>query len=329
MKILITLGCGVVLLCGSIAGNGSYAASREAAQYPNRPIRVIVTGPAGGPTDVVARAVGESLSETLGQLVIDNRAGAAGMIGAKIVAGATPDGYTLMVSFSGPLGLAPLLAASPPYDPLKDFTHISLVVSMPILLLVNPNVPAKSVPELVALAKSRPGKLNYASGGAGTLVHVAGELFKMVANVNIVHVPYKGVSPGMTALMGGEVDMMFNGLASSLPFLQAGRARALAVAGAKRTSLLPALPTIAESGLPLELYSGYGLSGPPGMPKLLVDKIHGALKQALGSAAMKERAKSLGIEVIGSTPEQFITHLRDENAKMAKVIAATGMKGEC
>ncbi len=328
MKILSTLCWAVALLCASFAGDRSYAASAEAARYPNKPIRVVIPGPAAGPADVVARAVGESLAETLGPLVFDNRAGAAGMIGAETVARATPDGYTLLLSHSGPLDLGPMLSASPPFDPLKDFTHISLVVSMPMLLLVNPNVPAKSVQELVALAKSRPGKLNYASGGPGTGIHMAGEMLKIVANVNIVHVPYKGASPGMTALMGGEVEMMFNGLPNALGAIKAGRIRVLAVAGSARTPLLPDVPTIAESGLPFDYSGWYALLGPPGMPKPLVDKIGAALKQALASAAMKERAKTLGLDIIGSTPERLVSHIRTEKAKMAKVIAATGMKVE-
>ncbi|MGE5525401.1 MAG: Bug family tripartite tricarboxylate transporter substrate binding protein [Rhodospirillaceae bacterium] len=312
----------VPVLCAVALCNAAAAAQ----SYPDKPIRVIVTGPAGGPTDVAARAAGDGLSETLGQLVFDNRGGAAGMIGAEIVSHATPDGYTLLISHSGPLGLGPLLAAKPAYDPLKDFTHVSLAMSMPMLLIVHPNVAAKSVPELVALAKSRPGKLNYASGGAGTGIHMAGELFKSVAHVDIVHVPYKGAAPGMTALMGGEVDMMFNGLANSLPLIKSGRVRALAVSGARRTPLLPSLPTIAESGLPFDYNGWYGLLAPPGMAKPLVARVHASLTAALERPATRERLKALGIESIGSTPEVFREHLRNENTRMARIITTTGMK---
>jgi tripartite-type tricarboxylate transporter receptor subunit TctC len=311
----------MLALCGAACCAGA-----TAQQYPDKPIRIIITGPAGGPTDVAARAVGEGLAETLGQLVFDNRAGAAGMIGAEIVSHATPDGYTLMLSHGGPLGLGPLLATKPPYDPLKDFAHISLVMSMPMLLIVNPGVAAKSVPDLVSLAKSRPGKLNYASGGAGTGIHMAGELFKSVAGVDIVHVPYKGAAPGMTALMGGEVDMMFNGLANTMPFIKSGRVRVLAVSGNKRTPLLPELPTIAESGLPFDYNGWYGLLAPPGLAKPMVGRIHASLMKALETPATRDRLKMLGIESIGSSPEQFREYLRNENTKMAKVIAATGMR---
>lgn len=318
----------VTLVCAVVAGSATYAAERGTAQYPNKPIRVVIPGPAAGPADIVARTVGESLAETLGPLVYDNRAGAAGMIGAETVARATPDGYTLLMSHSGPLDLGPLLAAAPPFDPLQDFTHISLVVSMPMLLLVNPGLPAKSVSELIALAESRPGKLNYASGGPGTGIHMAAEMLKLAAKVNIVHVPYKGATPGMTALMSGEVDMMFNGLPNALGAVKSGRVRAVAVAGARRTPLLPEVPTIAESGVPFDYSGWYGLLGPPGMPKQISEQINGALKQALASAGMTERARTLGLEIIGSTPERLVSHIRAEHAKMKKVIAATGMKAE-
>ncbi|HWI14163.1 MAG TPA: tripartite tricarboxylate transporter substrate binding protein, partial [Burkholderiales bacterium] len=291
-----------------------------------KPIRVVVTGPAGGPTDVAARAVGEGLAETLGPLVFDNRAGASGMLGAEIVSHAAPDGYTLMLSHGGPLGLGPLLAAKAAYDPLVDFAHISLVMSMPMLLIVAPGVAAKTVPELVTLAKAKPGKLNYASGGPGTGIHMAAELFKSVAGVDIVHVPYKGAAPGMTALMSGEVDMMFNGLANTMPFIKSGRVRAVAVSGMKRTPLLPELPTIAESGLPFDYNGWYGLLAPPGMGKPMVMRIHDAVIRALETTATRDRLVALGIDRIGSSPEEFRAHLRNENAKMAKVIAATGMR---
>lgn len=328
MMTVVAFFARVTLVCAVVAVGTAYAAERRTAQYPTKPIRVVIPGPAAGPADVVARAVGESLAETLGALVYDNRAGAAGMIGAETVARATPDGYTLLMSHSGPLDLGPLLSAAPPFDPLQDFTHISLVVSMPMLLLVNPSLPAKSVSELIALAESRPGKLNYASGGPGTGIHMAAEMLKLAAKVNIVHVPYKGATPGMTALMSGEVDMMFNGLPNALGAIKSGRVRAVAVTGARRTPVLPEVPTIAESGVSFDYSGWYGLLGPPGMPQQISEQIGGALKQALASAGMKERARTLGLEIIGSTPERLVAHIRAEHAKMKKVIAATGMKTE-
>ena len=291
-------------------------------------MRVIIPGPPAGPADVVARAVGEGLMETLGPLVYDNRAGAAGMIGAETAARATPDGYTLLISHSGPLDLGPLLTRHPPFDPLKDFTPISMPVLMPMLLLANPSLPAASLQELIALAKSRPGKLNYASGGPGTGIHMAAEMLKAAANVNIVHVPYKGATPGLTALMSGEVDIMFNGLPPALGAIKSGKVRVIAVAGSSRTPLLPDVPTIAESGLPFDYSAWYAVLGPRGLPKPIANKIYTALQQALQSAGMKERARTLGLEIVGSTPEQLLARMRTEMEKMRKVIAATGMKPE-
>ena len=327
MKVACNVLSCAALVCTAIAAAGACAAEAP-SQYPSKPIRVIIPGPAAGPADVVARAVGESLAEMLGPLVYDNRAGAAGMIGAEIVARAAPDGYTLLMSHSGPLDLGPLLTRSPPFDPLKDFTHISLVVSMPMLLLVNPNVQAKTVAELIALAKSRPGKLNYASGGPGTGIHMAAEMLKLATHVHIVHVPYKGATPGMTALMSGEVDMMFNGLPNALSAVKSGRLRALAVAGAKRTPMLPELPTISESGIAFDYSGWYGLLGPAGITRPIAAKILMALEQALASPAMKARAATLGLDIIAGDPDQLAARIRNERAKMIKVIAATGMKAE-
>ena len=316
------------LLSAALAAGVAVAAERDAAQYPARPIRVIIPGPAAGPADVVARALGESLAETLGPLVFDNRAGAAGMIGAETVARATPDGYTLLISHSGPLDLGPLLMRNPPFDPLKDFTPISMPVLMPMLLLVNPTLPAASVKELIALAKTRPGKLNYASGGQGTGIHMAAEMLKVAASVNIVHVPYKGATPGLTALMSGEVDMMFNGLPTSFTAVKSGKVRVVAVAGSHRTPLLPDVPTIAESGLPFDYSGWYAVLGPQGLPRPIAAKLYASLQQALQSAPMKERARTLGLEIVASTPAQLLARMRMEREKMAKVMVATGMKPE-
>ena len=295
--------------------------------YPHKPIRMIVPTAPGGPVDIIARTVGPGLSEALGQqIVIDNRAGAGGIMGAELVARATPDGYTLLLTHSGLLGIAPMMYTPPIYDALKDFTHVSVVAAMPMLLLVNPGLPAKTVPELIALAKSRPGKLNYASGGTGTGIHVAFELFNMVAGIKTMHVPYKGAAPGMTGLMGGEVDMMFNGLPSALPFMKAGRLRALAVGGTKRTALLPDLPTVSESGLVFDYSGWFAVVGPAGIPQDVLARLHGALATTLATATMKERLTGQGIEPIGSTPAQFARFLQEENIRLDKVITAAGLK---
>ncbi len=304
-------------------------AQAQSGSYPNRPVRLIVPSAPGGPADIVGRAVGQGLSDMLGQqVVVDNRSGAGGSIGAELLVRAVPDGYTLMISHSGPLAIEPLLHAKATYDPAKDFAPISLVASSPYLLLVKPGVPAKSVKELIALAKARPGTLNYASGGPGTGIHMAAELFNLVAGVKLTHVPYKGAGPGMTALMSGEVDMMFNGVSSALPQVRAGKLRALAVAGAKRSALLPDLPAIAESGLTYDTSGWYGFVAPRGTPAAVLTKLHGDIVKALSTREMKERLSGLGIEAIGSTPAQFSTFLREELTKWSKVIKAAGIKAD-
>ena len=325
--------------CVLFACTASFAAFAQAAEsqpqpggpagYPNRPVRMIVPSAPGGPADIVGRVVGQALTPIVGeQVVIDNRSGAAGSIGAEMVARAVPDGYTLMISHSGPLAIEPLLRAKRSYDPAKDFAPISLVASSPYLLIVNPALAVKSVKELIALARSRPGKLNYASGGSGTGIHMAAELLNLVADVKITHVPYKGAGPGMTALLAGEVDMMFNGISAALQQVRSGKLRALATAGARRSALMPELPTITESGLNLDTSGWYGFVAPHGTPAAIVTKLHADVVKALNTPEMKERLAAQGIEGIGSTPGQFASFLREELAKWAKVIKAAGIRAE-
>lgn len=317
------------LVFGACASLSQFAPAQTApTSYPNKPIRVIAPSSAGGPVDVITRVLAQGMTETLGQqVVVDNRAGAAGLIGAELVAKSPPDGYTLLLGFSGPLAIVPNLNDNTPYDPLKDFAPVSLAASAPYVLLVHPSVPAKSVKELVALARSRAGKLNYASGGNGTGIHMAGELFKLTAGVKIVHVPYKGAGPGMAALMAGEVDMMFNGLSPALPHIKSGRLRALAVGGEQRSSLVPDLPTISESGYKFHTTGWYGVVAPRGTPQPIIAKLHGEIVRALNVPAVKDQLTKLAVEAIGSTPEQFAALMREEFAKWAKVIKAAGLKG--
>ncbi len=318
-----------LIWCVAVASSWLSAAPLHAQSYPARPIRVILPSSPTGPVDVLARAISASYGEALGQqLVLDNRAGAGGAIGAELVARGAPDGYTIMISHSGPLAIEPQLHVKAGYDPLRDFEPISLVAASPYLLLVHPSVPAKSVQELVALARSRPGKLNYASGGPGTGIHMAAELLNLVAGIKIVHVPYKGAGPGMTALLGAEVDMMFNGVSSALPQVKAGKLRALAVAGAKRSQLLPDLPTIAESGLKYDTSGWYGLVAPKGTPRAIVTQLHAGLVKALNQPDTRERLATLGIEGIGAKPEEFRGFLREEIAKWGKVIKSAGLKAQ-
>ena len=305
----------------------STPAAAQTAGYPNRPIRMIAPSSAGGPVDVIARTLSVSLGDILGQqIVVDNRAGAAGLIGAEIVAKSAPDGYTLLMGFSGPLAIVPHLVKSAPYDTNKDFTPITLAASAPYVLLVHPSLPVKSVKELIDFAKSQPGKLNFASGGTGVGIHMAGELFNVAAGVKITHVPYKGAGPGMTALLAGEVNMMFNGLSAALPQVKAGRLRALAVGGDKRSTLLPDLPTVAESGLQFNTSGWYGLLGPAGMSRVLVTQLRNDTLRALAAPETKERLSALAVETIGSTPEEFAALLKQEYAQWGKVVKAAGIK---
>jgi tripartite-type tricarboxylate transporter receptor subunit TctC len=298
-----------------------------AQSYPAKPIRIIAPSGAGGPVDVICRLVSQGLSEMVGQqVIVDNRVGAAGLIGTELVVKSAPDGYTLLFGFSGPLAIVPHLNPNTPYDPLKDLVAVSQVAAAPYVLIVHPSVPASSVKQLVALAKARPGKLNFSSGGSGVGIHMAGELFKATAGVRILHVPYKGAAPAMTALMAGEVDMMFNGVSPALPHIRAGRVRALAVGGDKRSPLLPELPTIAESGLAFNTTGWYGVLAPRGTPQSIVTRLQGELVRALNTPAIKDQFSKQGVESVGSTPEQFSALIRREFDQWARVIKAAGLK---
>lgn len=297
--------------------------------YPAKPVRVVAPSGAGGPVDVICRAVSQGLGEVLGQqLVVENRVGAAGLIGTETVVKSVPDGYTLLFGFSGPLAIVPHLNPNTPYDPQKDLVAISQVAAAPYVLLVHPSVPAKSVKQLVALAKARPGKMNFGSGGTGVGIHMAGELFKVAAGVNILHVPYKGAAPAMTALMAGEVDMMFNGMSPALPHIRSGRVRALAVGGAKRSALLPELPTVKEAGFEFNTEGWYGYLAPRGTSPAVVTRLHEAIVRTLASPELKGVLAKMAVEPVGSSPAEFARQIRDEGALWAKVIKAAGIKSQ-
>jgi tripartite-type tricarboxylate transporter receptor subunit TctC len=298
-----------------------------AQSYPSKPIRMIAPSSAGGPVDTIGRIVAQGMTELLGQqVVIENRAGAAGQIGADLVAKAAPDGYTILFGFSGPLAISPNVNPNTPYDTLRDFAPVTQVASAPYVLLVHPTVPAKTVKQLVALAKSRPGKMNFASGGTGTGLHMAGELLNVTAGTKIVHVPYKGANPGIAALMSGEVDMMFNGLSAAVSHIRAGRVRALAVGGAERSSLMPELPTIAESGLKFNTTGWYGIVAPRATPAAAIAKLHADTVRALNLPAVKGQFEKLAIDAVGSSPEAFTKLIREELAQWAKVVKAAGVR---
>jgi len=268
---------------------GAIAQPAPDAGYPTRPIRMIAPSSAGGPVDVIARVVAQGLGEALGQqVVVDNRAGAAGIIGAELVSHAAPDGYTLMYGFSGPLAIAPQLAAKLPYDATKDFAPVSLVAQGQYILIARPSLPVSSVKELVALARAQPGKLNFGSGGNGTGIHLSGELLKLTAGINIVHVPYKGAGPGMAALLANEVDFMFNGLPPALPHVKSGKLKGLAVAGAKRSPLLPDMPTLREGGVAFDIAGWYGIVAPPKTPRAIVNRVHVATVKVLATPSIAE-----------------------------------------
>ena len=319
----------VLVLCAGCAAQFQHAAEQAPGSYPNRPIRLVLPAAPGGPVDVIGRTVGTGLAEALRQIiVIDNRAGAGGIIGAEIVARGAPDGYTLMFAHSGPLAIEAAIHSKLPYHPLKDFAPVSLVAASPYALIVSPASPAKSVKELVALAKSRQGKFHFASGGVGTGLHMAGELLNLAAGIKMIHVPYKGAAPSMTALMSGEVDTMFNGVSSALPHVKAGRLRALAVSSAQRSPLFPDLPTVAESGFKYETAGWYGLVAPARTPKAVTTRLQSNLHTALNSPQMKERLLAQGVDGIASTPEQLTRHLRDELDKWTAVVKAAGLKAD-
>ena len=313
-------------VCAALVFPGGTAQAAEPA-YPTKPIRLIVASSPAGPNDLLARLVSAPWGDALGKtIVVDNRAGAAGMIATEIAARAVPDGYTLLVGFPGPLIIGPGMSASPPYDALKDFTAISLMASGPFVLLASPAVPAKSMQELVAAAKSQPGKLNYGSGGAGQSSHMAMELFKLVAGIDMVHVPYKGAGPGMTALMSGEVAVMFGSIGSAVAHVNSGKLRALAVGGARRAHVLPQVPTIKESGFAFDAASWYGIVAPRNLPQPIVARLHSTLTATLRAPAMQSRLTDLGFEVEASTPAQFADHLQREVAVWNNVLTAIGMR---
>jgi len=299
-----------------------------AQAYPNKPIRVIVPVPAGGTPDVVARMVQPGLSSLLGQqLVIDNRGGAGALIGTELAARAVPDGYTLFFSSPGPLTILPHVHKKVAYDPIKDFAPVSLISIGPFLLIAHPAVPARTVKELIALARAEPGKLDYASAGNGTPNHLAMELFKSMAGVNMTHVPYKGAPQAVTDLIGGSVNLMFNSIPPVLPHIRSGRLKLLAVAGGRRSPQLPDVATISEAGVPgFEAITWFGLLAPARTPKQIVARLNELLVKVVRAPDIKSRFEVLGYEVVGSSPQEFASFIRVESEKYAKAVKLSGAK---
>jgi tripartite-type tricarboxylate transporter receptor subunit TctC len=299
------------------------------APYPSRPIRIVVPFPAGGTTDILARAVAVKLTETTGQpAVVDNRPGAGGNIGAELVAKSAPDGYTFLMGTVGTHAINPSLYAKMPYDHVKDFAPVILVAGVPNVLVINPSLPVNSVQELIAYIKANPGKVNFASSGSGTSIHLSGELFKTMTGTQITHVPYKGSAPALQDLVGGQVQIMFDNLPSSLALIKGGKLKALAVTSLERSSALPDVPTVAESGLPgFEASSWFGLLAPAGTPKEAIAKINGEVAKWLATPEAKEKLASQGaIAASGLTPDDFAKHIATETTKWNKVVKESGAK---
>ena len=301
--------------------------AQSGSAFPSRPLRIVVGYAAGGPNDIVARALSQKLTEALGQqVVVDNRPGADGIIGTDLVAKSPPDGHTLaLVSPSHTIN--PAVQARLPYDPIRDFAPVTLAAAGPTLLLVHPSLPVKSVKELVAFAKKRPGELHYGSSGAGGTLHLAGELLRSRTGIDISHVPYKGVAPATIDLLGGQISLMFDPIVAALPHVRSGKLRPLAVTSTKRTALLPELPTMEEAGVSdFEVIIWYGLLAPARTPRAAIDRLNAEVVRIVQSADMKERFMTLGAEPFGLSVDAFGAFLATDLAKWGKLVKATGLK---
>jgi tripartite-type tricarboxylate transporter receptor subunit TctC len=306
------------------------ARAAEAAAWPDRPVRIVVPYPPGGSNDILARILAEALRERLGQpFVIENRAGAGGNIGADTVAKAAPDGATLLLTAPGPLAINDQVYRSMPYDPARDLVPVALVATVPIVLMVTNGLPAHSVPELIALAKARPGQLSFGSSGNASTNHLAGELLKAMAGINITHIPYRGAAPAMTDLINGTLSLMFDNMPGSILQIRDGRVRALAVAGAHRAPVLPDLPTVAESGLPeFDAEAWFGLAAPGGTSAALIERINQQVKAALAMPQVQARYVEAGATSSTLDPAGFVRFVAAERAKWAKVVQASGARAE-
>jgi tripartite-type tricarboxylate transporter receptor subunit TctC len=318
----------VVLAAALVAG---LAAGQAAAQdYPNRPVTLVVPFPPGGSTTIVARIVADKMSEALGQsIVIDNRGGAGGTVATRAVAKSTPDGYTILLGYTGTLAIGPTLYGNVGYDPRTDFAPIGRIATAPNTLVVHPSLPVHSVAELIAYAKANPGKLNYGSAGIGTVSHVCGEYFATAAGVHITHIPYKGTGPAIVDLLGGHIPMAFAPVPATHEQAKTGKLRMLAVTSAVRSTLLPEVPTIAEAALPgFEAVLRYGLIAPPGTQPAIIDKLNAALNSALASDDVRARLAIDGAEPLPSTPAEYAADIDREEAQWSKVVKAAGAKAE-
>ena len=298
-----------------------------AQNYPVRPVRIIVPVATGGGTDFLARAVARELSERMGrQFVVDNRAGAGGAIGGETAAKAAPDGYTLIMGYTASHGINPALQKLP-YDPVRDFTAITQVASATNMLVVHPSVPVKSIKDLIAHAKAKPGGLRYASAGTGSAPHMSGELFDLMAGTKMVHVPYKGAGPALTDVLAGHVELTFTSLPAGLPHVKAGKVRPIAVTSPKRATLMPELPTVSESGLSgFNTDQWYGLLGPARLPAAIATKLHAETATSLKDEDLRKALINQGFEIVASSPDQFRAHIQSEVRKWAELVKKAGVK---
>ena len=305
-------------------------AAAWAQEYPSRPIRFIVGFVPGGVADLLARSLGQKLSETFNQQVItDNRPSAGGTLSMQITAKAAPDGYTLLLGSSTQFSITPVLRPNLPYDVVRDYTPVTRVALTPVILTVQPSFPAKSVPELIQVAKAKPGQMSYGSTGYGGAPHIAGELLKRVAGIEITHVPYKGGADAVIALMGGQLQMSFGAPSTSLPHIRSGRTRALGVTSAKRLTAVPDVPTFAESGLAgFEVEQWYGVFAPPGLPAGIRQKLNAALSRALDTGQFRKDFAAQGVELVASTPEALAAYVKSERARWGKVLKELGIQDQ-
>jgi tripartite-type tricarboxylate transporter receptor subunit TctC len=302
----------------------------HAEVYPSKPVRMIVAYPPGGGTDIVGRVVAQKLGESLGQaVVVENRGGASGNIGTELVARAAPDGYTILMGNVAPNAINVSLFKNLPYDPVADFAPVTLVASTPNILVVHPSTPARTVKEVIALAKAKPGTLNFASAGVGSSSHLAGELFRVLAGADIVHIPYKGAGPAMVDVLSGQVQLYFATMPAAMPHVKSGKLAAIAVTSARRSPALPDTPTTAEAGVPgYEASTWYGLLAPAQTPGAAVARLHQATVKILSDAALREKLADQGFEPVGNSPEEFGAYIKSEIAKWGKVIRDAGIKPE-
>lgn len=316
--------CAAAMLLGSAPG------AAVAQGYPAKAIRFVVPFPPGGATDIITRTVAQKLSEQLGQpVVVDNKPGAGGAIGSDLVAKAAPDGYTILMATTSTHSIGPALNARLPYNPERDFAPVSLVATSPNLLVVTPAIPVNNLKEFIAYARAHPGQLNFASSGTGTIVHLSGELFKRMAGLDMVHVPYKGTALAVPDLINGQVTMIFDNIVSAMPQVKSGKVKVLAITSAKRSSLVPEVPTMAEAGLPGYTSDTYfGVFAPAGTPKEIVDRLAREIARAVNAPEVRDRLAAQGAEAVGGPPAELAAAVRGDAEKWGRVIKEAGVKVE-